>query len=234
MSSRRSHRRDDDDEAGDDNTDSEDSTSHSEQQHQQQKKLARKMNYVDDNGEEGAYTGYVNSQCKPHGSGKMAYKNGTRFSGEWCEGSKVHGKTSHEKPKKKERKETRDRVRGEPSSKSSNGKNGTNDGGGGSSSFSGAKVDALREYKKLYNTAQVVKNMLFVDFYGDRGRYTGEVNERKMPHGNGEITYDHGLVQEGKWLNGVLDEDSSIISGPKRGMAGGGKSSRRRARSKDP
>lgn len=63
------------------------------------------------------------------------------------------------------------------------------------------KQAALREYKELYNsTAQVVKNMLFVDYYGDRGRYTGEVNESKLPHGSGEIRYDHGLVQEGKWV----------------------------------
>lgn len=36
------------------------------------------------------------------------------------------------------------------------------------------------------------------------GRYTGEVNENKLPHGVGEITYDHGLVQEGKWVSFLL------------------------------
>jgi hypothetical protein len=42
--------------------------------------------------------------------------------------------------------------------------------------------------------------MRFVDYYGDPGRYTGEVNDVNMPHGMGEMTYDHGLVQDGKWV----------------------------------
>ena len=61
--------------------------------------------------------------------------------------------------------------------------------------------DLYKEYCELYNaSAKVVKNMKFIDFYGDPGRYTGEVNDQKMPHGMGEMTYDHGLVQEGKWV----------------------------------
>ena len=46
--------------------------------------------------------------------------------------------------------------------------------------------------------------MRFVDYYGDPGRYTGEVNDANMPHGMGEITYDHGLVQGGKWVSAQL------------------------------
>jgi len=246
-------------------TDSELSTSQSEQN---QKKVVKKMNYTDDDGEEGVYTGYVNSNYKPHGSGKMVYNNGKRFSGEWCEGTTIHGKTTGHKqrPKKKDNKKDkmRDRSR-EPASKADSSKNGTSS---SSSINNGSSVrattttteqdkesknekqkkqEALREYKNLYNTkAQVVKNMLFVDFYGDRGRYTGEVDDKTMPHGVGAITYDHGLVQEGKWTNGVLDEDNgSTTSGPKKspqrdsreGMARERRSSasfRRRARSKDP
>ena len=49
--------------------------------------------------------------------------------------------------------------------------------------------------------AKKVKGMTFVDYYGDPGRYTGEVNDANMPHGMGEITYDHGLVQGGKWVS---------------------------------
>lgn len=231
-------------------SDSEHSTSQSEQN---QQKIVKKMNFTDDNGDEGLYTGHVNSQYKPQGSGKMVYNNGKRFSGEWCEGSKVHGKTTHEKPKRKDRKDKRDKTKESPKVSS---KNGSSRSGAAARSTNNAdkerdlnvkqkeeqKQAALREYKELYNTAaQVVKNMMFVDFYGDRGRYTGEVNAQKMPDGIGEIRYDHGLVQEGKWTNGVLDEDGSIISGPKnprtKGTTGEAKSvssSRRRARSKDP
>lgn len=48
----------------------------------------------------------------------------------------------------------------------------------------------------------VCRMICFTNFVGpSSGRYTGEVNENKMPHGVGEITYDHGLVQEGKWVS---------------------------------
>jgi hypothetical protein len=66
----------------------------------------------------------------------------------------------------------------------------------------------IDEYRDLYTDVfpiiletKTVKNMKFVDFYGDPGRYTGEVNEARMPHGMGEMTYDHGLVQGGKWVS---------------------------------
>eukprot|EP01082_Thalassiosira_pseudonana_P008145 g7355.t1 g7355 contig24:423783-424819(-) len=74
----------------------------------------------------------------------------------------------------------------------------------------------MKEYRDLYtSTLLTVKNMKFIDFYGDPGRYTGEVNEKKMPHGMGVQTYDHGLVQEGKWTNGILDEGSVMSCHPK-------------------
>lgn len=60
---------------------------------------------------------------------------------------------------------------------------------------------ALKEYKDLYESAKVVKNMVFVDVHGDSGRYTGDVNEFRMPHGMGNIIYEHGLVQGGKWVS---------------------------------
>ena len=195
------------------------------------------MEYSDDNDEEGLYTGYVNSDYKPHGSGKMVYNSGKIFSGEWCEGSKVHGKSNHDNKstkkssssgshKKEHRKESREhKVKESP--KVSHTKNGSHSNGDTNGSTASAvrpnekdidkqkeellamleeqknvqKQAALREYKELYNTkAPIVKNMIFVDFYGDRGRYTGEVDDNKMPHGSGEIQYDHGLVQEGKWV----------------------------------
>lgn len=220
-------------------TDSEQSASQSEQN---EKKSVKKMNYTDENGEEGLYTGYVNAQYKPHGSGKLVYNNGKRFKGEWCEGTKIHGKISYEKSQKK-KPEKKDTKKSKEHSKASM-KSSTSSSGGSvkvsheKDSESNMKQKheqkqgALKEYKELYNTAKVVKNMVFIDFFGDPGRFTGEVNKSMLPHGVGTITYDHGLVQEGKWVNGVLDEDSSTVASPR--MKETREGSRRRARSKDP
>ena len=35
------------------------------------------MNYTDDTGKEGFYSGYVNNQYKPHGRGEIGYQDGT-------------------------------------------------------------------------------------------------------------------------------------------------------------
>lgn len=67
------------------------------------------------------------------------------------------------------------------------------------------RQQALKEYKDLYNkTARVVKNMIFEDVFGDLGRYTGEVNDEKIPHGMGDIAYDDGLVEGGTWVSLLL------------------------------
>ena len=67
------------------------------------------------------------------------------------------------------------------------------------------KQKALSDYKKIYNNdSTVVKNMIFTDVYADKGRYTGEVNAKKLPHGRGELTYDHGLVQHGNWVSSYI------------------------------
>eukprot|EP00986_Skeletonema_menzelii_P017458 scaffold19508_cov171-Skeletonema_menzelii.AAC.1 len=48
--------------------------------------------------------------------------------------------------------------------------------------------------------------MEWVDLNGDEGRYTGEVNDDKVPHGQGIMKYDFGLIAEGEWVYGVLKE----------------------------
>jgi len=277
------------------NMDETDSVSTS-QSEQNQKKLVKKMKYTDDDGDKGLYTGYVNSQYKPHGSGKMLYDNGNRFSGEWCEGTKVHGNTtmSHNgkfkrnQDKKNGKKENNTTNVESSFMASANSNYGTIGGDNGSVKASvtrtvgsGGNVNikstvprtavigsvrastptspkehaeinnetkqnpnkqaALRDYKALYNTAHVVKNMLFVDLYGDRGRYTGEVNDQRIPHGLGSMTYDHGLIQEGNWINGVLGDDGSTTSAAKnknpqrrRERTARERQPRRRAKSIDP
>mmetsp|Transcript_26312 Transcript_26312/g.53356 ORF Transcript_26312/g.53356 Transcript_26312/m.53356 type:complete len:619 (-) Transcript_26312:283-2139(-) len=186
------------------------------------KKIVKKMKYTDENGDDGLYTGYVNGQYKPHGRGKMVYNNGLRYDGTWNEGTKVHGKTTRGKSSSGKSKSVRKSPEsgGAGHEKESDGGSG-NDAGGGTTSTTARPT--LKEYRDLYKSAvavpddiekQTVKNMKFIDFYGDPGRYTGEVNDQKMPHGMGQMTYDHGLVQEGNWTNGILDE-GSIISMPK-------------------
>jgi hypothetical protein len=67
------------------------------------------------------------------------------------------------------------------------------------------RQNALLAYKQLYNSsARVVKNMIFEDIHGKLGRYTGEVNESKLPHGMGDIIYDNGLKQGGNWVSVVF------------------------------
>jgi hypothetical protein len=79
-----------------------------------------------------------------------------------------------------------------------------NSGGGSSSSREAQRQQALREYKDMYNSiARVVKNMIFEDASGDLGRYTGEVNGEKIPHGMGNLVYENGSVEGGKWVSAL-------------------------------
>ena len=54
-----------------------------------------------------------------------------------------------------------------------------------------------------------VNGLPWSDYNGHSGRYTGEVNEQFLPHGNGEMVYDSGMKSTGYWYNGVLDTDGS-------------------------
>lgn len=47
----------------------------------------------DENGKKGKYTGYVDENYRPNGSGVMKYDDETIYEGVWSEGSQVHGKT---------------------------------------------------------------------------------------------------------------------------------------------
>ena len=77
-------------------------------------------------------------------------------------------------------------------------------GNSGGSSRDAQRQQALREYKDMYNSiARVVKNMIFEDASGDLGRYTGEVNGEKIPHGMGNVVYVNGLVKGGKWVSAL-------------------------------
>jgi hypothetical protein len=217
----------------------------------------KKMSYKDDTGKEGFYTGYVNDQYKPHGRGKCVYKDGTKYSGTWFEGSKVHGRTTNASSKVRVKKHkssssdkkdatsnTKDLKENDAKKVANNdglevfensddfdrmwenerrkAKQNTTGGGSGSKVVRSIKQEkekesntSMMEYASMYNNvlgsttpANVVKDLPFVDLQGDAGKFTGEVNEKLMPHGNGCLVYDHGLRQEGKWTNGFFDDDS--------------------------
>ena len=48
--------------------------------------------------------------------------------------------------------------------------------------------------------------MEWTDLNGETGRYTGEVNNDRLPNGRGIMKYNYGLIAEGEFVNGVLRE----------------------------
>ena len=57
-----------------------------------------------------------------------------------------------------------------------------------------------------------------MDYYGDPGLYTGEVDSSSMPNGKGSMKYDHGLIQEGLWTKGQFVEGSDLNTKKSDGM----------------
>lgn len=58
---------------------------------------------------------------------------------------------------------------------------------------------------------EVVCGMHWAD-HSKTGTYTGEVNERKVPHGMGSMRCNDGSVAEGMWKNGELTDDDESES----------------------
>ena len=57
---------------------------------------------------------------------------------------------------------------------------------------------------------KTVRKMKWMDYYGDPGQYTGQVDSTNMPNGKGTMRYDHGLVQDGMWSRGQFMEGSDL------------------------
>jgi len=49
-----------------------------------------------------------------------------------------------------------------------------------------------------------VKNMMWTDVNGRRGSYTGEVDAKFIPNGQGSMIYEDGAVKEGEWKHGGM------------------------------
>ncbi|KAL7548436.1 hypothetical protein ACHAWF_011725 [Thalassiosira exigua] len=161
------------------------------------------MRHRDEHGREGRYSGDVDEDHTPHGQGKMKYKDGSVFAGVWSEGSQVHGKTS--KPKKaSSSSSSKGPSKGEGGKKSSDwARRDKPDSSSAAAAGAGSGVDQKR--KKVRKTK-------WMDYYGDPGEYTGEVDAANLPHGRGSMKYDHGLVQEGTWAKGRFVEGSDANS----------------------
>jgi len=146
------------------------------------------MKYRDGNGKDGRYSGDVNEDHEPHGQGKMKYKDGTSFTGVWSQGAPIHGKIGQglglSSGDKKKSEEQQQQWKNTSSSNT-------------------VKKD---------NTVKKVRKMKWMDYFGDPGEYTGEVDGDNMPHGKGSMKYDHGLIQEGAWSKGQFVEGSDVAS----------------------
>jgi hypothetical protein len=148
------------------------------------------MRYRDENDREGRYSGDVNEDHQPHGQGKIKYKDGGVFEGVWVDGSQAHGKSS------------------KGGSSKSIGKAGSKYGKSGKSSDWASKDSRPGGGGKSTATTMTVRKMKWMDYFGDPGVYTGEVDSSNMPNGKGTMKYDHGLIQDGMWARGQFVEGS--------------------------
>jgi hypothetical protein len=158
------------------------------------------MRYVDENDKDGRYSGDVNEDHQPHGSGKMKYKDGSIFEGVWAEGSMVHGKS-------------KTKTKSSSSSKTSSSTKESKSTSEDKLSNDWARKDIPQAKSSSADTGsgvKTVRKMKWMDYYGDPGQYTGQVDSTNMPNGKGTMRYDHGLVQDGMWSRGQFMEGSDL------------------------
>ena len=83
----------------------------------------------------------------------------------------------------------------------------------GKSSDDWARKDIPQAKSSFADTGsgiKTVRKMKWMDYYGDPGQYTGQVDSTNMPNGKGTMRYDHGLVQDGMWSRGQFMEGSDL------------------------
>jgi len=148
----------------------------------------KQMPFTDQFGDFGFYTGSVDEDGRPDGKGSMKYENGVFYEGTWAAGCQDKSAASQY-----------ERIRGGFTSWSGKGKSGIKS--GTVLPWNARKNDTYDAQSKTN-----VRGMQWTDLKGDSGRYTGEVNNDQLPHGNGIMKYDFGLIAEGEWVNGVLKE----------------------------
>ena len=165
----------------------------------------RQMPCTDQFGDFGYYTGQVDEDGRPDGKGSMKYDNGVFYEGTWTDGCQDQKAAANY-----------ERIRGGFTSWSGKGKQ---------ASKSGMVLPWNARKNDVNDTSEKtnVRGMEWTDLNGDTGRYTGEVNNDQLPHGNGIMKYDFGLIAEGEWVNGVLKErPTDRMLGVAAAMNGGG------------
>jgi hypothetical protein len=152
-----------------------------------------RMPYIDHRGDRGWYTGDVDAMTgTPNGYGTMNFSNGAVMEGEWKDG------VFHDEPQQHI-----------PSSSPTSSK----------IRHHGRKLPPPLEthYEDDSNRSssrsrlpqkKVVCGMLWTDSEGS-GCYTGEVNGLNIPEGVGSMRYHSGLVVEGLWREGEMEEDAN-------------------------
>lgn len=152
------------------------------------KRSVKEMPFTDQFGDCGVYSGLINEAGRPEGKGSMKYENGVFYEGTWTDGCQDQAAASQY-----------ERIRGGFTSWSGKGKNATK---------SGMVLPWNARKNDMHDTTDKtnVRGMEWIDLNGDSGRYSGEVNTDRLPHGRGIMKYDFGLIAEGDWVNGVLKE----------------------------
>jgi len=163
----------------------------------------KQMPFTDQFGDFGYYSGQVNDDGRPDGTGIMKYENGVFYEGPWSNGCQDKLAASQY-----------ERIRGGFTSWSGKGK-------GGVKSGSTLPWNA-KNNDKHSNEKTNVRGMEWTDLNGDTGRYTGEVDDDQLPHGSGIMKYDFGLIAEGDWVHGVLREGPMDRMISAAAMSGGG------------
>ena len=166
----------------------------------------KSMPFTDQFGDFGYYTGQVDDGGRPNGKGSMKYENGVFFEGTYTAGCQDQKAAANY-----------DRIRGGFTSWKGAGKSGIKS--GMTLPWNAGRRDAYNPNEKIN-----VRGMQWTDLSGQSGRYTGEVNAEELPHGNGIMKYDFGLIAEGEWNNGVLKEGPGdrMMAAAQAGMGGGG------------
>jgi len=148
----------------------------------------KQMPFTDHFGDCGMYSGNVNEEGRPDGKGSMKYENGVFYEGTWTDGGQDQKAAANY-----------GRIRGGFTSWSGKGTKATK---------SGMVLPWNARKNDVHDVGDKtnVRGMEWTDLNGDSGRYTGQVNSDRLPHGEGIMKYSYGLIAEGEWTNGVLKE----------------------------
>ena len=179
-----------------------------------------RMPYVDHRGEKGWYTGSVDGTTGlPHGFGTMNFSNGATFEGHWRNGrafeeSEINSPAKARYPPQGHTVRRQQHIH-HPPPRSPLETHYEDD----SRSSSRQRSRPLSQQQQMspmklpqhlssQHHREVVCGMIWTDSTGT-GAYTGEVNGLNIPDGVGSMRYNTGIVAEGLWIEGEIEEDAN-------------------------